>query len=1311
MTGLLVPGQKLRGGTIEVIDKVGSGGAGEVYRVSVAKDGHREVMILKCFDPKKVSKEDFEIIEMVHRESTAVSKIDHPGIVKIHSIDLDVNHAFIVEEYLKGGDLQQFIVSRGKLRSERRSLLSPLEIAEIGLQISSALVTIHQNNLYHGDLKPQNICLRGTEPIEAVIVDFGHSGFVEGNILNRNEQLATLAYLPPERTGFVKLAGSASSDLYSLGATLYEAALGGPAFSHEDGKDLVNRLLYEIPKPLHEIFPDFPLTLSDIIAKLLRKDPRDRYNSAFGLSIDLERCLMSLQQTGQVPPFALGTKDKLRELNYRVPLVGREQEMHTLHRLFDEVVVDGSSMALIGAPSGTGKSRLAFEVLHRARERQALISYVKFSEYERNLPLSAVTLLLLDHFQYMKSIEPARLKQWQTKISVCLGSRLNLIADRYSFYADYFPSDEKGRIREEELDLQEFNHALGEFLSLLPARGEIQLVLIDDLQWADWQSLQVFAALAKKIASKEAGCIMFLGTYRSNEITENHPLVSSLLSMKNQITLMELGPLARADANILMEHLLDEKGKEVEKLQDICYRLTLGNPFFIYEYLKASIRSGIYALDEKSQSWQFHEDRISSQNLSNGVAGLVAERIQSLASTQQVFVCIASIAGHSIKRTALLHLLPLLTRSRNLYGDQLQAKNLDQTMEMCYQELVQKNILNPDADRFTFFHDKIQEACYSLLNEQEKCLLHSHFGYWAVDEIKRSAHKVDDAALFEAAFHVCRGQRTDLPVFVRQFLMTAAQAAKRVFAYDKVKEYLQFLSNALESMREPDQNEKFDVLEMLADTLVISEQIHAAMQIYDQLLGMDREPIRKAHIYVRKVEFCLNLFEYKQARDACSAALEVLGVKIFTTELKSYIYILLIAPFFTIYCLYFKFFGRQHRELTSEYERVRLLLLLKNEISQYFTQPIVAIANIIPLTFELLKYKDNEFRATLFCYWGCALSAFGVKNISNRFFIRAYEYFDKNPSPVDKGFVLFAWGYVSDLARGDLITAQKKFEDALFNLEPIGESFWRSLATLGLLVLDYFGIESGQAAIRSHELVGLWQKVGYAATPLGCTLRHHLEVHNEDRCAFVVGELIKADRYIQTQGYDSVDSLVACVGLGEYFDYKEEYAAAEEYAKRAFFIAFTRAHRISYNALFPPIIYARVLTKKKKLAKSFGVLAYCWFNQLLDVKVFRPHTCYETGRWFNAIGFPRLGRFWVESGIKFAGKRRWLTPLAEGRLLWAQLFAPIDAELASAYLRMSQEYFQQRLWKFHEVKSSFATVLCIFYVILWTTACNHRPKG
>jgi serine/threonine protein kinase/serine phosphatase RsbU (regulator of sigma subunit) len=1289
--GLFRPGQTLDNGAIEIIDQLGAGGFGEVYLGLWRRpEGHQRIAI-KCFNTTGMSQHNLMAAQLLHRESVLIGALDHPGAVKILAAAMEGSIPYLIEEYLPGKDLAQLLAER---RAEKhRPVLDPLEILQLGMQIAKALEIVHGKGIFHGDLKPSNICFRDEERSEVVLVDFGHGGFYDSQLLEQNVA-GTLAYLPPERTGFVKLAGNAASDLYSLGITLYEAATGEPPFRSKVGRELIAMMLSEVPKPLSQIFPGFPEALSDIIQKLLRKNPDERYHSAFGLFSDFERCRDALQSGQNLRSFALGTKDKLRELNYKIPMVGRQRELDILNASLTATLKGQGACYFIGAPSGVGKSRLAHEMMHRGRSQQLMVMAAKFSEFERNLPLSAFSLMLMEHAYTIQSYAPPLRQSWMKQVKERLGPRGQLLAKRFGFYEGILPAFPPLQPEDIEDESHAFHATLAEFLTLLYPEGAGLVILLDDLQWADWQSLAVVRELCLLGLRDGMGSTLFLGTYRSNEVDERHPLHYQVLQELPQRQQIDLGPLSRHESDELVHHLLDENGPEISRLQEATYQLTAGNPFHIYEYLKSAIASSVFDFDEQTKTWSFSAERAKQSGLTQGVAGLVAERIKRLTGLSRDLILAASVAGNSVSLEALTSLL------RQLYPDLSEdTVAWQRQLELACDELVHKHLILPHDRKLIFFHDKIREAAYEQVDLSTRREYHRAYGYWlSLSLLDPEAHGTTQKDYFEAAFHIMEGYAQQDAPLNRRLLFKAAKAAAAVYAYSKAREFLRFASDLFpeDFDQDPELIQEWVALhELWADLLAVSEQIDDALKLYDQVLRYVEDPVQRAQIYARKTEYNLTMFRYKDSLDAVMAGLKALDERIVTKEWHAWLYILATLPFLTVYAIWFHFFGRQTKEIANERERILLHLRIKLEIPFYFSYPMIAIANVIPVTFRILAYKDNPYRATVFAYWGIALAPFGFDRLARSFLSRGADYFDRTNNPVDKGFILFCWGYVHDFMLGNLKSAQMRLTEAVKTLTPVGESFWRSLSLMALIHIDQYGGENGQAKQLTSELVELWKRIRYTPTPLGCCLRVYLQDKREDQMNQLIQDTFNAKNEIRREGFDSIDTVFACVAPGEIYFLREDYKAADPLFREAFASTVKHGHRAAYS-LLAPVLYAWNLTRMKRPGRAFVILLLCWLNQLLRARVFYAQTLYATGEWLHLLGFRMIGCWVIQKGIRWAFQRGWLVIVAEGRKLLGRLQTEYAADLAEVNLQLAREYYVERDQAFSVEQCDALLSICRF---------------
>ncbi len=270
-------------------------------------------------------------LERLKKEYELGTRLDTPLVLKPLALESHHGTPALVLEDFEGRSLAEL---RGAPLDRRRFL-------PIASRLAAALAAVHERGVIHKDIKPENIVLHpGTGEVR--LIDLGLASLLpaaQQEVQGYRVIEGSLPYLSPEQTGRTSWSIDARTDLYSLGVTLYELSAGQLPFQADDPPGWIHCHLARVPSPLSEVVPGTPAVLSDIVAKLLAKAPEDRYRSALGLQLDLERCLASLTLDGRIEPFALGQRDASERFQVPRVLPGREQEIAEILAAFDRVVV------------------------------------------------------------------------------------------------------------------------------------------------------------------------------------------------------------------------------------------------------------------------------------------------------------------------------------------------------------------------------------------------------------------------------------------------------------------------------------------------------------------------------------------------------------------------------------------------------------------------------------------------------------------------------------------------------------------------------------------------------------------------------------------------------------------------------------------------------------------------------------------------------------------------------------------------------------------------------------------------------------
>jgi eukaryotic-like serine/threonine-protein kinase len=267
-------------GHYRIVEKIGAGGMGEVYR---ARDEHlaRDVAI-KVLPHGSLSNESAR--RHFRKEALILSQLNHPNVATIHDFDTQEGVDFLVMEYIPGITLNEKVAAAS---------LPEKEVLRLGVQLAEGLAAAHERGVVHRDLKPGNLRLASDGRLK--ILDFGLAKLklpgpanVTEESLSETQSLAgTVSYMAPEQ--FLGGEIDERTDIHGAGFVLYQMATGQRPFFEVERSQLMGAILHRAPRPPTALNPRLSAELERIILKCLEKDPNNRYQSARELGVDLRR--------------------------------------------------------------------------------------------------------------------------------------------------------------------------------------------------------------------------------------------------------------------------------------------------------------------------------------------------------------------------------------------------------------------------------------------------------------------------------------------------------------------------------------------------------------------------------------------------------------------------------------------------------------------------------------------------------------------------------------------------------------------------------------------------------------------------------------------------------------------------------------------------------------------------------------------------------------------------------------------------------------------------------------------------------------
>jgi serine/threonine protein kinase len=392
--------------------------ASSVYRARRVADG--ALVVIKRSRGNAVSARQ---LTRYRNEFELLGSLQCDGVVKARELVRHEGQIALVLEDIPGVSLRRWIETRISPDLDRR--------LEIAAQLAALLGEVHAAHIIHKDITSHNV-VYDPDTRRCTLIDFGIATRLrsEENKFQAPAALeGTLAYIAPEQTGRMNRSLDYRADLYSLGVTLYELFTGELPHDSTDPLEMVHFHIAGKPVTPHERSANVPEAVSDIVMKLLQKEPENRYQSAAGVAADFNACRAMLAAGGEIDRFPLATHDAVDRFEPSQKLYGRSAETQVLLQSFERVARGGVEAVMVSGQAGIGKTSLVQEIYQPITRRRGYFVAGKFDQLQQNVPFSALVTALQDLVQQLLTESEEAIASWRRAISDAVQPNGQLILD------------------------------------------------------------------------------------------------------------------------------------------------------------------------------------------------------------------------------------------------------------------------------------------------------------------------------------------------------------------------------------------------------------------------------------------------------------------------------------------------------------------------------------------------------------------------------------------------------------------------------------------------------------------------------------------------------------------------------------------------------------------------------------------------------------------------------------------------------------------------------------------------------------------
>ncbi|MBI1247018.1 response regulator [bacterium] len=718
--------------------------------------------------------------------------------------------------------------------------LSVQETLQIGKDLFTALDAIHRRGSLHRGVTPSNLIVKQSGDKDLIsgisLAGFGIVKRFHPDQIFGERECETVSYMSPEEAGSIDTDVGPPSDLYAAGILLFRCLAGCLPFQGSGaGEILFEHLTAPVPD-LPSINPQVPRDLNELVHRLLKKDPRDRYQLASAVVEDLLAIEDAVTSGSSGTHITIGASDRRCTLT-EPAFVARDQELEQLNNFIQGVGHGESSVILVEGESGLGKSRLLIESVRLARRNG---NWVLRGQATTNVGQRPYRTLegIVDGFLSMAEKDNDLLQRVRDKVGDMADA---LVAALPNLGNALQP---KERMTEKSPAAFGENRTIDSLIRFLGALGSKQrpaIIILDDCQWADGLTHNLIRRwhTQSRDAKRHSALIC---SFRSEEVGEDHALRAIPRCER-----IALKPLSTGEIRQIAESMAGTLPPEAVELVT---RLAVGSPFMASAVVRGLVESE--ALVAVDGAWRVDHQAMQDIQSSQEAASFLTHRIEMLPEETINLLSVGALVGKEFS----LDMASSLTRMSvsEAVAALLHARDRNLIWERA------------DGGHFVFVHDQIRSSLLDRLNSSEQKQLHLraalHLQEHNPDRVSEIAYHLDEAGASETALG---------------YALQAAEQARRQFSLEVAEKQYRIAQRGAQNQSK---SIRFRIAEGLGDALMLRGQYPEAAPQFELAVELAEGDLDRAKIQSKLAELSFKRGDMESATKGFETALRTLGCSV-----------------------------------------------------------------------------------------------------------------------------------------------------------------------------------------------------------------------------------------------------------------------------------------------------------------------------------------------------------------------------------------------------------------------------------------------